>query len=116
MALLGVAWALSADVMPRPSKPKPRTDAEIEREIRARFARSKIAADHFSVRVSRGVATLEGHTDVVQRKATATRLARLGGATAVVNNIKVSGQARQKASQTLQRSRRQAQVERPPGR
>ena len=36
------------------------TDAEIERAIRAKFAASKIGADHFEAHVQGGVATLRG--------------------------------------------------------
>ena len=94
-----------------PAKPAP-ADAEIERNIRERFARSKISVDKFQVRVQGGVAMLEGKTEVVQRKGTATRLAKLGGARAVNNRIEVSQAARDKASENLQKGRRRAQVKR----
>lgn len=97
----------------RTGKPQPAApDAQVERDIRARFARSKIAADNFQVHVQGGVATLEGRTDVIQRKGTATRLARLGGAAQVVNKIQISEAARARASANLAKGRRRAQVKR----
>jgi hypothetical protein len=91
---------------------RPPSDAEVERDIRARFARSKISADKFQVHVQGGVATIEGHTNVVQRKGTATRLARLGGAAQVVNRIEISQAARDRASANLAKGRRRAQIKR----
>lgn len=76
-------------------------DAEIEKDFRARLAKSKSAAEKFTIRVQGGVATIEGHTDVIQRKGTATRMAKSAGARAVVNNIKVSDAAREKANGNL---------------
>src|SRR5215831_15011998 len=94
----------------RPQAPLP--DAQIEAAIRARFARSKINADHFKVRVQSGVATIEGHTDVIQHKGVATRLAKSGGALAVTNRIEISDAARAKAAGNLQEGRRRVQVSR----
>jgi len=88
------------------------TDSEIERAIRARFAASKIAANNFQVHVQGGVATLEGHTDVLQHKGTATRLARSAGAVQVANRIEISQAARARASANLAKGRRRAQVKR----
>jgi hypothetical protein len=101
-------------------KPKPaarplppaRSDAEIEKDIRARFARSKIGAEKYQVHVQGGVATIEGKTDVIQHKGVATRLAKLGGARSVSNHIQVSEAAREKAAQNLATGRRRAQVKR----
>jgi hypothetical protein len=87
-------------------------DREIEAEIRARFARSKIAADKFEVHVQGGVATIEGHTDVIQRKGTATRLAKIAGARQVVNRIELSEAARRRAADNLAQGRRRVQVKR----
>ncbi len=84
----------------------PVSDAELEKAIRGRFARSKISADNFQVKVESGVAILEGSTDVIQRKGTATRLARLAGARAVRNNIRISEAARKKAAERLSGIRR----------
>jgi hypothetical protein len=76
-------------------------DAQIERTIRAKFAKSKINAEHFTVSVQSGVATIEGKTGVIQHKGVATRLAKTGGALAVQNHIQISEAARQKASAKL---------------
>src|SRR5262245_24566513 len=71
---------------PAAAKGQPaKSDASIEAAIRAKLAASKISTDHFTVHVQGGVATLEGKTDVVQHKGTATRLAKTGGAVAVNN-------------------------------
>ncbi len=88
------------------------TDSEIEKAIRARFARSKIDADKFQVHVQGGVATLEGRTDVIQHKGVATRLAKAGGAVQVVNKIEVSAAARERAAANLAKGRRRAQIKR----
>jgi osmotically-inducible protein OsmY len=87
-------------------------DREIESAIRARLARSKIATDKFQVHVQGGIATLEGNTEVVQHKGTATRLAKAGGAREVVNRIQVSAAARQRAAANLAKGRRRAQIKR----
>jgi len=87
-------------------------DAQLEKAIQERFAKSKIAVNKFQVRVQRGTATIEGRTDVIQHKGTATRLAKVAGATAVVNKVQVSDQARQKAAGQLATGRRRAQVTR----
>jgi hypothetical protein len=88
------------------------SDAELERLIRQRIARSKIAADGFHVRVQGGTATLEGKTDVIQHKAVATRLAKAAGAVRVVNHIRPSDAARAKAASNLSAGRRRAQLKR----
>ena len=87
-------------------------DAELEKAIRARFAASKIASHNFKVHVQGGVATLEGQTDVLQHKGTATRLAKNVGALRVVNKIEVSEAARDKAAGNLAQGRRRAQIKR----
>lgn len=95
------------------SKPAPRlSDPQLESAIRARFARSKINADKFQVHVQGGVATLEGRTDVIQHKGTATRLAKTTGAIGVSNRIQISEAARQKAVANLEKGRRRVQVQR----
>jgi hypothetical protein len=88
------------------------SDVELEKAIRARFAKSKAGADKFTVRVVGGVATIEGKTDVVQRKSAATRVAKSAGAKQVVNKIEVSQAAIKKASDNLAQGRRRAQVKR----
>jgi osmotically-inducible protein OsmY len=82
-------------------------DAQLEQAIRARFARSKIAAENFQVSVRGGVATLTGKTSVVQRKGAATRLARLAGAKSVRNRIETEARVGQRAQ-----GRRRVQVQR----
>ena len=91
-----------------PAKP----DAEIEREIRARLAKSKISADKFQVHVQGGVATFEGKTNVIQHKGVATRLARSSGAVAVANHIEINEAEREKAAENLESGRRRAQIKR----
>jgi osmotically-inducible protein OsmY len=81
-------------------------DAQIERNIKARLARSKMSGkEHFTVSVQGGVATLEGKTNVIQHKGVATRIAKLGGAVAVENHIQISEEARAKAAARLARYR-----------
>jgi hypothetical protein len=89
-----------------------KSDAQIEAIIRAKFSRSKINVEKFQVHVQGGVATIEGKTNVVQHKGTATRLARTGGALAVNNHIQISDAAKQKAAESLEQGRRRAQVKR----
>jgi hypothetical protein len=115
--MLTALATLAAQQRGVPAKPpvaaKPQSsDVELEKAIRARFAQSKAGADKFTVRVQGGVATIEGKTDVVQRKGAATRMARSAGARQVVNKIEVSQAARQKASDNLAQGRRRAQVKR----
>jgi len=94
-----------------PAKPK-LSDSQLEAAIRAKFAKSKINQDKFTVRVQGGVATIEGKTDVVQHKGVATRMSRTAGAVAVNNRVQVSEAARQKAAGNLETGRRRAQVAR----
>ena len=82
------------------------TDAQIERNIRARLAKSKMATtEHFTETVHDGVAVLEGKSNVIQHKGVATRLAKLGGAVAVQNHIQISDEAKAKALARLQKNR-----------
>lgn len=84
------------------------SDAQIERNIRERFARSKmtlVSKERFTVKVQDGVAILEGKTGVIQHKGVATRIAKMGGAVAVENHIEVSAEARAKAAARLNRYR-----------
>lgn len=97
---------------PRVAAAPPAGDAQLERAIRDRFNRSKIRTENFTIQVRQGVATLGGKTDVIQRKGTATRLARLAGAKAVNNQIEVSEAARERAANNLEKGRRRAQVKR----
>lgn len=118
LVLAAAAWGAPGSAPPpraasaKTSAPAAKSDAEIEREIRARLAKSKIGADGFQVHVQGGVATLEGKTDVIQHKGVATRLAKNAGAIAVKNKIEVSQAAREKAAKNLAAGRRRAQIKR----
>lgn len=91
---------------------KPRlSDAQLERVIRAKFAKSK-SAKTFTVHVQGGVATIEGKTDVIQHKGAATHMAKSAGAAAVNNRVEISDAARQKAAGNLETGRRRAQIKR----
>lgn len=92
--------------------PRPQPDALVERNIRAKLAKSKISVDKFTVKVSGGVAFLEGKTSVIQHKGVATRLAKSGGAIAVQNHIQISEEARAKAAARLSKYREGAQMAR----
>jgi hypothetical protein len=87
-------------------------DAQLEAAIRAKFAKSKCGPDKFSVRVQGGVATIEGKTEIVQHKGSATRMAKTAGAISVNNHILVSDAAKQKAAGNLEEGRRRAQIKR----
>jgi osmotically-inducible protein OsmY len=89
----------------KPSTGAAKSDAEIETEIKRRFARSKASEDNFTVKVRSGIATLEGRTSVPQRKGSATRMAKSAGAKKVNNLIEVSEAARKKAAENLQKRR-----------
>jgi hypothetical protein len=107
------APAHQREATPTPAKAAPRkSDQQIEATIRAKFAKSKISTDKFTVHVQGGVATIEGHTEVVQHKGVATRLAKTGGALAVNNRVQTSDAAKKKAAANLDEGRRRAQVKR----
>ena len=92
----------------------PLSDAQIERDLKARLGRSKLAANHFQVRVQGGVAIIDGKTEVIQHKGIATRMARASGARSVNNRIEVSEAAKSRAATRLEAGRaRKAQVHRP---
>ena len=99
----------------RKAPPTGLSDATIEQKIRAKLAKSKIGADHFTVKVQGGVAYWEGKTDVIQHKGAATRMAKTAGAVAVVNNIQISEAARQKAAHNLTGAAPRATVKRADG-
>ncbi len=86
------------------------SDAEIDRALRAKFAKSKISVDKFTTHVQGGVVTIEGKTDVIQHKGVATRMAKNAGAIAVVNNVSISEAARAKAAGNLSKVRHRAQI------
>ena len=103
--LLAVACVFAA-MLPAAAPPRPKaspaaSDATIEQNIRARFAKSKIAEEKFTIRVQGGRATIEGNTSIIQRKGVATRLAKAGGATSVDNRIRIADDARAKAAEQL---------------
>lgn len=101
-ALPAVAVAAST---PSKAASKPvQSDAALEQSIKARFAKSKISADRFTVHVQGGIAVIEGKTDVIQHKGTATRIAHSCGAQ-VVNKIQISEAAREKAAANLAKHR-----------
>jgi hypothetical protein len=116
VACMGQTKPVPAHTAPAPAKPLAKqamqSDAVIEATIRAKFARSKINAEKFQVHVQGGVATIEGKTNVIQHKGTATRLAKTGGAIAVNNHVAISDAAKQKAADNLDQGRRRAQVKR----
>ena len=85
--------------------PRTPADAQIERTIKNKLAKSKMSGDHFTVSVVKGVATLEGATNVMQHKGAMTRMAKSSGATSVRNNIRVSDAARNKALASLAKGR-----------
>ncbi len=78
------------------------SDSQIEATIRAKLAKSqKIGPEGFTVHVKNRIATFEGKTNVIQHKGAATRMAKSAGATTVVNNIRISEEARRKAAERL---------------
>lgn len=117
-AIWSAAWAVppartAAHARPAGSAGQAATnDRQLEAAIGARFAQSKIRVNHFVVRVQGGVATIEGHTDVIQHKGTATRLARAAGAREVVNRVELSEAAKERAAANLAKGRRRVQVKR----
>ena len=122
-ALLFTAAACMGQTRPVPTHGSPapaksptaqagKSDAQLEALIRAKFSRSKINVEKFTVHVQGGVATIEGKTNVIQHKGTATRLAKTAGAIAVNNHIEISDAAKQKAAANLEGGRRRVQVKR----
>jgi len=70
------------------------SDAEIEAKIKVKLAKSKIGKDGITCHVKNGIAYWQGSTNVMQHKGAATRMARTAGAIQVVNNIKLTDEAR----------------------
>jgi len=126
MAAVGASEQRTAQTTPARTAPKPAakaapsnaaaqpasSDAKLEAAIRAKFAKSKIGADNLQVHVQGGVATIEGRTDVIQHKGTATRMAKTAGSVAVNNRVQISDAAKQKAAGNLEQGRRRAQIKR----
>jgi hypothetical protein len=122
--IASIAWTAGPQTPPSRQRPPvakpaahaaakpPISDARLEAIIRAKFAKSKINADKFTVHVQGGVATIEGKTDVIQHKGTATRMARTAGAAAINNHVQISDAAKEKAAGNLEKGRRRAQVKR----
>jgi hypothetical protein len=97
----------------RAQTPAPQlSDAAIEQALKAKLAKSKMAANGFTVKVSNGTAIIEGKANVIQHKGAMTRMAKAAGATRVLNNIQISEEARAKARERLASGRRRAQVKR----
>lgn len=110
MVLVASAWAGTSPSINRAAT-LGLSDAQIERDIKARLARSpKLSLDKFTVKVQGGIATLEGKTNVIQHKGAATRMAKTAGAKAVMNNIQISDAARKAAAQRLADGRGKAGV------
>ena len=103
--------AVASTAKAGPVRPK-LSDTQLEAIIRAKFAKAKINADKFTVRVQGGVATVDGKTDVVQHKGSATRMCKTAGAIAVNNRVRVSDAAKQKAAGNLEEGRRRVQIKR----
>jgi len=80
-------------------------DEALREAILERFSKSKVASEGFQVYVKGTTATITGKTDVVQRKAAATRMAKSAGARQVINKIQVSKEGRERASQGIRRAR-----------
>ena len=99
--LLLIASFCMSGLAAAPAQRERRSDAEIEAAIRAKLAKSKIGKDGFTVHVHNGVATWQGSTRIMQHKGAATRMAKTAGATQVLNNIKVSDDARAAAAGNL---------------
>jgi osmotically-inducible protein OsmY len=81
LAFLALAAALLLAASP---------DASIERSLRARLSRSKLAADKLHFAVKDGVVEWQGRVSVPQRKGAATRMAKAAGAARVVNRITIA--------------------------
>jgi len=110
LSLLLWSWAALAGTLTKSHSQGKFSDAEIEATIKAKLANSKIGKDGFQVHVKNQIATWTGSTSVMQHKGAATRMAKAAGAIQVVNNIKVSDQARAKAAGNLTGTPRRALV------
>ena len=93
LSLLAVSLIGNAGTLTKSHSQGKYSDEEIEATIKAKLAKSKIGKDGLQVHVKNGIATWTGSTSVMQHKGAATRMAKTAGATQVVNNIKVSGDA-----------------------
>lgn len=68
-------------------------DKAIERDMRARMERSKLASEPVKFTVEDGVVTWEGTVSSPQRKGAATRMAHSAGAQKVNNRLRVTSKA-----------------------
>jgi hypothetical protein len=96
-----------------PTQPRTPADAQIERTIKNKLIKSKMNSEHFTVSVVKGVATIEGTTNVMQHKGAMTRMAKSSGATSVQNNIRISDAAKNKAVASLAKGRSAPAAPRP---
>lgn len=111
--MLCAASLLCAATPQAPKTGVRRSDIEIESIIKAKLAKSKIGKDGIQVHVKNGIATWQGTTSVMQHKGAATRMAKTAGAIQVINNIKISDEARQKAAGNLGGGPRKVEVKTP---
>ncbi|MEO8660201.1 MAG: hypothetical protein ABI693_17150 [Bryobacteraceae bacterium] len=103
LAAFGLAMGAAAPATSGKTKPQLR-DNGLRDEIVTRLARSKSADDHFQIHVQGTSVTISGKTDVVQHKASATRMAKSAGALTVVNKIEVSAAGKAKSTAGLRRA------------
>jgi len=101
----GGSPASAAKQSKAPTEPRTPADAQIERTLKNKLTKSKMNSDHFTVSVVKGVATIEGSTNVMQHKGAMTRMAKSSGATSVRNNIRISDAAKSKAAASLAKGR-----------
>jgi hypothetical protein len=106
VSLMLWSWAASAGTLTKSHSQGKFSDAEIEATIKAKLANSKIGKDGFQIHVKNQIATWTGSTGVMQHKGAATRMAKAAGAIQVVNNIKVSDDAKAKAAGNIGAPRR----------
>jgi len=114
LLLLFALLAPAFGTAPAGHDPKQRSDAEIEATIRTKLSKSKIGKDGFTVHVHNGIATWQGTTTIMQHKGAATRMAKTAGAVQVVNNIKISDEAKAAAAGNLNGQPRRVQVKTSP--
>ena len=110
LSLLLWSLAASAGTLTKSHSTAQFSDAEIEANIKAKLAKSKIGKDGIQVHVKNRVATWTGSTNVMQHKGAATRMAKTAGAVQVVNNIKVSDSEKARAAGNLAGEPRRVQV------
>src|SRR5271163_2706863 len=110
VCLLAWSWSLFASSLTKSHSEGKFSDAEIEATIKAKLAKSKIGQDGFQVHVKDRVATWTGTTSVMQHKGAATRMAKAAGALQVLNNIKISEEAAERAKGNLSGQPRHVEV------